>query len=181
VSGVLDAVIGLGSNLGARREHLVRAGRAIASLGRVVATSAIYETKPVGPPQPDFLNAAVRVLTERTLPAVLAGLLETERAIGRVRRERWGPRVVDLDILWVAGVRLETEQLVVPHRELRARAFALLPLLDVAPDASDPSDGTPYSAIVSALDTSGVSEVPGTRGVWFDAGPPSPGSATRPA
>jgi len=181
VSAVLDAVIGFGSNLGERREHLVRAGRAVASLGRLVATSAIYETKPVGPPQPDFLNAAVRILIERPLPALLEGLLEAERVLGRVRRERWGPRVVDLDILWAVGVRFETEQLVVPHRELRARAFALLPLLDVAPEASDPVDGTPYSAIVSALDTSGVCEVPGTRGSWLDQRPLTPGSATRPA
>lgn len=163
---VLDAVIGLGSNLGERRAQLVLAARRMQRLGRIVASSAIYETKPVGPAQPDFLNAALRIQTELEPFALLEGLLETERALGRVRRERWGPRVVDLDILWAEGVRLETAELVVPHRELRARAFALLPLLDVAPEARDPLDGTPYSSIVSGLDTSGVSELAGTRGVW---------------
>jgi 2-amino-4-hydroxy-6-hydroxymethyldihydropteridine diphosphokinase len=164
---VLDAVIGLGSNLGERRDYLVRAAQRVRELGSVDRTSAIYETKPVGFEQPDFLNAAVRLRTELTPEALLERLLEVERALGRVRRERWGPRVVDLDILWCAGVRVRTERLIVPHAELRARAFALLPLLDVAPEASDPVDLTRYAEIVSSMDTSGVRELSATRGVWL--------------
>jgi 2-amino-4-hydroxy-6-hydroxymethyldihydropteridine diphosphokinase len=164
---VLDTVIGLGSNLGDRRAHLAAAGRRIAELGTVVRASAIYETAPVGPLQPDFLNAALRLLTALSPEALLERLLDFERELGRVRNERWGPRVIDLDILWCLGVRLETEHLVVPHAELRARAFALVPLLDVAPDARDPADRTPYSVIVSSTDTSGVRELPETRGAWL--------------
>jgi 2-amino-4-hydroxy-6-hydroxymethyldihydropteridine diphosphokinase len=164
---VLDTVIGLGSNLGDRRAHLADAGRRIAGLGSVVRTSALYETAPVGPLQPDFLNAALWLRTDLSLEELLGRLLGFERELGRVRRERWGPRIIDLDILWCLGVRLETDQLVVPHAELRARAFALVPLLDIAPDARDPGDETPYSTIVSSMDTSGVRELPDTRGCWL--------------
>lgn len=164
---MLDAVIGLGSNLGDRRDYLARAARRIAQFSDVAHTSAIYETKPVGIPQPDFLNAALRVLTRSSPEVLLERLLEVEQSLGRLRRERWGPRVIDLDILWCKGVVVRTERLVVPHVELRARPFALLPLLDVAPEARDPADLTPYSEIVSALDASGVREVPETRAGWF--------------
>jgi 2-amino-4-hydroxy-6-hydroxymethyldihydropteridine diphosphokinase len=164
---VLDAVIGLGSNLGDRKGHLVDAAARIRELGRVAGTSAIYETSPVGPPQPDFLNAALRLETELAPEELLRRLLDIEGELGRVRRERWGPRLVDLDILWCQGVRLESAELVVPHAELRSRAFAVLPLLDVAPEAIDPVDRTPYAVIVSSLDTSGVREVPGSRRSWL--------------
>jgi 2-amino-4-hydroxy-6-hydroxymethyldihydropteridine diphosphokinase len=164
---LFDVVIGLGSNLGDRRDYLVRAARQIRGLGEVARVSAIYETDPVGEPQPSFLNAALRLKTASALPELLDRLLEVERALGRVRRERWGPRVIDLDILWCLGVTLRTERLVVPHAEVRVRAFALVPLLDVAPDASDPEDLASYSKIVSSIDTSGVREVPGTRGAWL--------------
>ena len=164
---MLDAVIGLGSNLGDRRDYLTRAARRVARFGDVARASAIYETKPVGIPQPEFLNAALRVCTRSSPEDLLDRLLEVEQSLGRVRRERWGPRLIDLDILWCAGVVVRTERLVVPHAELRARPFALLPLLDVAPEASDPHDLTPYSEIVSALDASGVRELPETRAGWF--------------
>jgi 2-amino-4-hydroxy-6-hydroxymethyldihydropteridine diphosphokinase len=94
---------------------------------------------------------------------LLEGLLGVERNLGRVRRERWGPRVIDLDILWCLGVVVSTARLVVPHAELRARPFALVPLLDVAPEASDPADGARYSEIARELDASGVREVPESR------------------
>ena len=164
---MLDAVIGLGSNLGDRRDHLARAAGRIRELGRVVRASAIYETSPIGPPQPDFLNAALRLETNLVAEQLLDALLAVEQSLGRVRRERWGARVIDLDILWCRETWLATERLVVPHAELRTRAFALLPLLDVAPDARDPRDLVPFSEIVSSTDTSGVREVAGTRGLWL--------------
>ncbi len=167
---MLDAVIGLGSNLGDRTGYLVAAADRIRGLGDIRRASAIYETDPVGAPQPQFLNAALRLETKRLPMELLEGLLGVEQSLGRIRRERWGPRVIDLDILWCRGVTISSEALVVPHAELRVRPFALLPLIDVAPDASDPRDLALYSDLVRKLDASGVREVPGSRGTWHASG-----------
>ncbi|HEV8244125.1 MAG TPA: 2-amino-4-hydroxy-6-hydroxymethyldihydropteridine diphosphokinase [Polyangiaceae bacterium] len=163
---LFDVVVGLGANLGDRRQMLVRAVAGLQRLGRVVGVSALYETEPVGPPQPHYLNAAVRLKTELTPPELLARLLELERELGRVRRERWGPRVLDLDLLWVADFACDSQGLTVPHPELEQRAFALLPLLDVAAEASS-LEGLSYRAISMSLDRSGVRELPGTREGWL--------------
>jgi 2-amino-4-hydroxy-6-hydroxymethyldihydropteridine diphosphokinase len=146
-------VIGLGSNLGDRLENLRMSVRALARLsGSSVSTSPVYETEPVGPPQPRFLNAAAlfehvfeRGADHESAPrALLRGLLSIERALGRVRTERWGPRIIDLDILWIDGVTCDEPQLKVPHEHLVERAFALRPLLDLCPDAVDPRTGAPF-------------------------------------
>ncbi|MDB4985693.1 MAG: 2-amino-4-hydroxy-6-hydroxymethyldihydropteridine pyrophosphokinae [Myxococcaceae bacterium] len=131
-----EAVLGLGGNLGARRA-IFRAAVALldAQPGcRVLARSRLYETPPLGPPQPDYLNAAVRVrfAGEVELLFELAQYIET--LLGRERRERWGARTLDIDVLhWSAGP-VQSASLEVPHRELAARSFALAPLLDVAPE-----------------------------------------------
>ncbi len=137
-SGHLDVVVGLGSNLGDRLAHLRDACTSIASAYELVARSAVYETAPVGPAQPDYLNAAVRLRTDGTLEDLLTALLAIEASHGRVRTKenRWGPRTLDLDILWALGVTYESPRLTVPHPRLHERAFALLPLHDVAPDAT---------------------------------------------
>jgi 2-amino-4-hydroxy-6-hydroxymethyldihydropteridine diphosphokinase len=142
----LDAVVGLGSNLGERAEHLRDAVRQIAAVFDVVARSAIYETAPVGPAQPDYLNAAVRLRSSETIEQLLAVLLGIEHRSGRVRSEatRWGPRTIDLDVLWADGVVVSTPTLTVPHPRLAERAFALRPLHDVAPDALDPRTGVRF-------------------------------------
>jgi 2-amino-4-hydroxy-6-hydroxymethyldihydropteridine diphosphokinase len=125
-------VIGLGSNLGERERYLVRAVEHIAGLAALEALSSVYETPPLGPAQPDYLNAALRVRTELAPEALLDGLLGIEAAMGRVRDVRWGPRVLDLDILW-SEVSHTSARLSIPHAELRSRAFALAPLLEVIP------------------------------------------------
>ena len=150
---VLDVVVGLGSNLGDRAATLASAVRALASLPstRVVAESARVETAPVGgPPQGPYLNGAVRLSTELSPRALLDGLLAIERAHGRERRERWGPRTLDLDVLWIAGLVVDEPGLVVPHPRLREREFALRPLLEVAAGAVDPSTGEAYAAAALA-------------------------------
>ena len=126
-------VIGLGSNLGEREQYLVRAIERIARLGSLEALSAVYETAPLGPPQPDYLNAAARVHSALAPETLLAGLLDIEAALGRVRDVRWGPRVLDLDILWSERPHTSA-RLRIPHAELCSRTFALAPLLDVAPE-----------------------------------------------
>lgn len=154
-----DCVIGLGSNLGDRAEALRRAVVGLGALGELLAVSALYETEPVGPPQPSYLNAAVRLLTPLDLPALLTALLAIERRFGRERRERWGARTLDLDILWASSEVLETETLTVPHPHLSERAFALLPLLDVAPEATDPRSGEPYALALERCSRTGAREL----------------------
>lgn len=162
----LDAVIGLGANLGDRRATLASAARELETFGRLLARSSLYETEPVGPPQPRYLNGAVLLRTELGPEPLLAALLDVEKRLGRVRRERWGPRAIDLDILWLDGATHRSAELVIPHPSLRERPFALRPLLDVAPVARDPADGIAYEAVLASLDASGVLEIPGSRATW---------------
>lgn len=134
------AVVGLGGNLGDPAQAFLSAEAMLAATPgvRVAARSRLYETAPVGPPQPNYLNAAIRLDLDLELDAraLLARCLEIERAHGRdrTREERWGPRTLDLDILFVEGETIDEDDLVVPHPRLPERAFALVPLLDVAPE-----------------------------------------------
>lgn len=146
-------VIGLGGNLGDRRATLERAVDLLRDdpALQVLAVSPFYETAPVGgPPQGDFLNGAALVETALPPRAVLDRLLAVEQRLGRVRRERNGPRTIDLDLLWIDGESVDEPGLEVPHPRLAERAFALHPLLDVAPDASDPRTGDRYSSLDAA-------------------------------
>lgn len=159
-------MIGLGSNLGDRRATLARARAELAAIGTVTAASCLYETPPLGPPQPSFLNAALALTTQLDPPGLLSSLLALEQRLGRVRRERWGPRTLDLDILWIAETPWDSPELTVPHPELRRRAFALRPLLDVAPLATDPRDGAPYQAVLAGLGAQSALKIAGSSDVW---------------
>lgn len=129
-------VLGLGTNLGDRLAHLRDAYRALSVAPVAVeAASRIYETEPIGPPQPLYLNAALRVRTGISLLDLLEIIHRIERGAGRERRERWGPRTLDIDILWAEGETVDSPALVVPHPGLLDRAFALAPLLDVLAEA----------------------------------------------
>lgn len=140
----MRAVIGLGSNLGDREDWLRQAIARLRESLEVLGVSGFHDTEPVGPPQPRYLNAAVLVNSPLSPHALLEHLLSIERAMGRERKERWGPRTIDLDLLWIEGVSLSDATLTVPHPELKNRSFALLPLLEVAPDAVDPVTGEAY-------------------------------------
>ena len=125
-------VVGLGSNLGARFATLAEAAARLdrAEGCRVVARSHVYESEPLGPPQPPYLNAAMLVASELPPEAQLDVLLAIEASLGRVRDVRWGPRTIDLDLLW--GPRpVSSTRLSLPHPGLSQRWFALAPLLDV--------------------------------------------------
>jgi 2-amino-4-hydroxy-6-hydroxymethyldihydropteridine diphosphokinase len=148
----MDVVIGLGSNLGDRKRTLASGVEGLRAFLAVTAVSALYETDAVGPPQPDYLNAAVRgVYAGGDALELLGRLLELERAHGRERRVRWGSRTLDLDILWISDVELSHPELVVPHPHLHERQFALLPLLDVAPEARHPRTGAPLGKWLELL------------------------------
>jgi 2-amino-4-hydroxy-6-hydroxymethyldihydropteridine diphosphokinase len=164
----LDCVLGLGSNLGDRLGFLRAAVRQLRAHGEIVAISALYETAPGGPAQPDYLNAALRYRTSLAPLALLAAQLEIERACGRQRLERWGPRTLDLDLLFISGRVVDVSGLVVPHRELTRRPFALFPLLDVAPEAHDPVSGRSYRDLALELDRTGVRELPNSRAGWLE-------------
>jgi 2-amino-4-hydroxy-6-hydroxymethyldihydropteridine diphosphokinase len=139
------AVIGFGANLGDRLSTMRAALRELATVARVERTSHVYATAPVGPPQPEYLNAAALIGWEGSAEALMETLLTIESRLGRTRGgERFGPRTIDLDLLWIDGVVVETAKLTVPHPRLEERAFAVAPLLDVVPDARDPRTGQAY-------------------------------------
>ena len=127
------AFLGLGSNLGDREAHL-RA--AVAELDDLVAVSPVYETDPVGGPddQGPYLNLVVELDTSRDARQLLEVCRELESAAGRVREVRWGPRTLDVDVLWVEGDERDEPDLEVPHPRMGERRFVLAPLRDLAPD-----------------------------------------------
>ncbi len=145
------AAIGLGSNLGDRSRHVNDAVSALARLGTLVRVSSLYETAPIGgPDQGPYLNAAVVIDTELSPGDLLAQCLEIEQKAGRERRERWGPRTIDLDLLLYGDQSVEGDGLEVPHPRLTQRRFVLDPLLEVWPDAALP-DGTPLQSFRSMV------------------------------
>ena len=126
------ALLGLGSNVGDRAGHL---RTAIATLSGVTAVSAVYETEPVGgPDQGPYLNVVVAIDTDLDPRALLGVCHRIESAAGRVRDVRWGPRTLDVDILWIDGVTVDQPDLEIPHPRMWQRRFVLEPLAEVAPD-----------------------------------------------
>lgn len=159
------AYIGLGSNLGDPREFVREAARRLATHGRVVAASSLYETEPWGGiAQPRFINAACVLETSESPQQLMRSLLEIERALGRDRatEERWGPRRIDLDLLLYEDLILRTDDLVLPHPRLPERAFALVPLAEVAPDVRHPVTGQTARELAASVGSTGVRRLPET-------------------
>jgi 2-amino-4-hydroxy-6-hydroxymethyldihydropteridine diphosphokinase len=150
----ITAFIGIGSNLGDREQNLARAIELLSAEDGidVVAVSEIRETEPVGPvAQGPFLNGVVRIETELGPRELLDRLLAVEQRLGRVRRERFGPRTIDLDLLLYGDVVVEEPGLTVPHPRLHERRFALEPLSDLAPGLEIPGQG-PISELLAELE-----------------------------
>ncbi len=133
----MRAYLSIGSNLGDRWAHLRSALGALVELDPDLAASPVYETAPVGGPagQRPYLNAIVRVDTGLSPHALRELVQRIENDAGRVRRERWGARTLDIDIVVIEGVRVDDADLVVPHPRMAERAFVLAPLEDVEPSA----------------------------------------------
>jgi 2-amino-4-hydroxy-6-hydroxymethyldihydropteridine diphosphokinase len=134
------AYVAIGSNLGHPRDRVAEACMHLASLPqtRLEARSRLYRTRPMGPQdQPEFINAAVGLVTQKSPHEMLDGLLEIERRMGRIRQERWGPRVIDLDLVWM----VEDAGLTLPHPGVSMRNFVLYPLSDIAPTLDIPGHG----------------------------------------
>lgn len=146
MSGVADAFIGLGANLGDARGAVEAAIRALGALPgtRLLSRSRLYRTPPWGPvPQPDYVNAVARVSTALPPLELLDHLLGIERAFGRDRSRapHWGPRTLDLDVLLYGDAVIDEPGLRVPHPRLHERAFVVVPLHEVAPALTIPGQG----------------------------------------
>jgi 2-amino-4-hydroxy-6-hydroxymethyldihydropteridine diphosphokinase len=132
-----DAIIALGSNIGDKQKHLDDAVAAFKGDGqvRVVKRSLDYRTPPWGKTDQDwFVNGVMSISTQLPVRALLDRCQCVERQLGRERLERWGPRVIDLDILVYRDLVLDEPDLILPHPQITARAFVLRPLLDIAPE-----------------------------------------------
>ena len=108
----------------------------------VLRSSRVYETAPVGPPQPDYLNAVVEIETTMPPRTLLRACLEVEHVLGRERAERWGPRVIDIDLLTYGEEEIDEPGLTVPHPRMHERGFVLAPLLELIPDPPLPGGRT---------------------------------------
>ena len=152
------AYIALGANLGNPTAAVLAAFAALANLpeSRVARCSSLYRTAPVGIlSQPDFVNAVAVLETTLAPEALLDALLDIEARFGRVRRERNGPRTLDLDLLLYDDIELDLPRLTLPHPRLHLRAFVLLPLAEVAPDLAIPRRGS-LAAWLPAVANQGI-------------------------
>ena len=151
------AYLGLGSNLGDRRQHLTEAVRRLHAgpALQVVKVSSVYESSPVGvTAQSDFLNLVVQVATTHAPQKLLTECLCIETDLGRVRGERWGPRTIDIDLLLYGDMRIDDERLTVPHPRMRERSFVLTPLAEIAPGLK--LDGKTIRELAAALGEAGL-------------------------
>lgn len=152
-----DCIVALGSNLGDKTGNIDRAIALLTERGdvRLLARSRNYATEPWGKTDQDwFVNAAIAVSTELAPRALLARCKEIEGQMGRIVTERWGPRVIDLDLLVYRGVTMADDALVLPHPHIGARAFVLAPLMDIAPDLD--IGGRTVRAMYEAIDKASV-------------------------
>ncbi len=149
------AYIGLGSNLGESLEILRGATARLAGLGAILAVSSVYETDPVGGvDQPAFLNAVVLLDTTLEPETLLERLLAIEADFHRERTIRWGPRTLDLDLLWYEGAEMDEERLTLPHPRAAEREFVLRPLADIDPGL--PLAGSTVGELLRTLPAQGV-------------------------
>jgi 2-amino-4-hydroxy-6-hydroxymethyldihydropteridine diphosphokinase len=152
------SAVALGSNIGDSQTILEAAIETLAQTPGIFleARSNWYKTKAVGPPQPDYLNGCVTLYVEMLPQQLLEILLGIEQQFGRVRQERWGPRILDLDLLLFDDFIVDTPKLQIPHPRMRDRAFVLVPLAEIAPDWIEPVSGCVIKELLKEVDCSDV-------------------------
>lgn len=163
IAPIRRAVFSFGSNVGDRLANLQDGLNSLLEAPGIhaVSVSPVYETTPVGgPPQDDYLNAVLIVDTDLTARTILERALAVEAAYGRERNERWGPRVLDIDIIAIGDRRADDADLQLPHPRAAERAFVLAPWLAIDPDAEIPGQGL-VRDLLAEVDTTGVTAVEG--------------------
>lgn len=149
--------LSLGTNLGDRLQNLSLALSNLPPMVELASASPIYETLPWGyTDQPSFLNQVIEARTELAPTELLAFLKQLESQLGRKPSIRYGPRLIDLDILFYAGLVMETPALTIPHPRLTERAFVLVPLADLAPELVHPITGKTIKQLAQEIDRTGV-------------------------
>ncbi|MFY2563905.1 2-amino-4-hydroxy-6-hydroxymethyldihydropteridine diphosphokinase [Corallococcus terminator] len=145
--------VGLGSNEGDRESHLVAALTALSRIDAVAVLrcSSLFDSAPVGPPQPRYLNAVVALDCDLSPQRLLVILQQIEKDLGRRREQHWGPRTIDLDILFCEGQVVADPHLQVPHLELHKRRFALEPLAELSPALLHPVLGMTVKELLGKL------------------------------
>ena len=157
----MRAIVALGSNLGDRFEYLQKAVNEINSVEEIEISqiSSIYETLPVGgPEQGNYLNAVISLVTELEADELLFKLLLIELNLGRQREIAWGPRTIDLDLIWFENQTINLDNLIIPHPRAHERCFVIKPWLEIEPDAR--IGNTEIKEFLKDLDCSGVNLFP---------------------
>lgn len=160
-----QVIVAVGSNLGSREDMINQAGGFLDDISESpVIKSSVWESEPIGPSEFSFLNSVAQIGTSLTPVELLSNLKEFERQSGRKNQHiKWGPRLLDLDIIAFGGLVIQTETLIIPHPEYINRLFVLLPLQDIAPGWVDPVTKTP---IISLIKKSPEIQIQKTNLTW---------------
>ncbi len=158
---LVKVAIALGSNLGNSPEIITKALQFLKVKEGIkfLKSSSLYQTVPVGPPQPDYINACATLDVEVSPLVLLDTLLAIEAQFGRIRLERWQARTLDLDIILYQDLILDTPRLTIPHPRMSDRAFVLVPLAEIAPDWQEPVTQKTISQLLQGLDCRGVKKI----------------------
>jgi 2-amino-4-hydroxy-6-hydroxymethyldihydropteridine diphosphokinase len=150
--------IALGANLGQPQTTLEAALVALDRIPQiqVEAHSSWYRTTAIGPPQPDYVNGCAILQTSLAPAHLMQTLLSIENQFGRIRRERWGARTLDLDLLLFDDIIMQSIDLTIPHPRMSDRAFVLIPLSEIAPNWLEPISGQPIQTLLKKVDITGV-------------------------